>query len=127
MSEISLQHVVKAPHLKHVWIPDCKTIGGYVFARLCKWDRGWVRFLNEQALNFADRNTFANSSFLDSLRRLRNNVYDAALKDMHSMEEVPITTITRSNKESEGLLRAGKPALRMMQCYRHSLRLRCRL
>jgi hypothetical protein len=86
MTEISLQHVVKAPHLKHVWIPECKTIGGYVFVRLCKWDRGWVRFLNDQALNFADRTTFANSSFLDSLRRLRNNVYDAALQSMRAME-----------------------------------------
>lgn len=87
MCEVTLKHVVSAPHLKHVWVPDCKVVENIAFVKLNKWDRGFVRFIHNHGLNFGKRETFANSEFFDTLCRRRNDVFDKARQELVEEEE----------------------------------------
>jgi hypothetical protein len=77
---IELQHVIRADHMKTPWIPETRLVGQRSFVKLCKWDRGFVRFITSKGLNFADKSTFANAEFLDELCSLRNQKRDQELR-----------------------------------------------
>lgn len=66
--------------MKAPWIPETRSVGNKSFVRLCKWDRGFVRYITSKGLNFADKSTFANAEFFDELCSLRNHKCDSEFK-----------------------------------------------
>lgn len=66
--------------MKSPWIPETRTVGNKTYVRLCKWDRGFVRYVTARGLNFADKSTFANAEFFDELCSLRNQKCDSEFR-----------------------------------------------
>lgn len=88
---IELQHVIRAGHMKSPWIPETRVVGDRCYVRLCKWDRGFVRYVTSKGLDFGDRSTFANAEFFDELCSLRNQTCDNEFKK-----------ITQDDEQAEG-------------------------
>jgi hypothetical protein len=87
MTTITVQHIVRAPHLKKPWLPEFKVVQGIAFVKLSKWDRGFVRYLTARALDLGDKHTYANFAFFDELCSRRDIAFDEALQNIAQQAE----------------------------------------
>jgi hypothetical protein len=104
---VRVQYVVEAPHLQSYWAPSTKVIDDVVYAKLNKWDRGFVRFTKSKALDFSRlQEHSANVAVLDELCRLRNIACDAAFHSLgtESVDDAPKKTkkYVRKARASDG-------------------------
>ncbi len=54
------------------WVPEVKTVNNMVFAKVCKWSRGWVRFSSGASLCLKKgKSKYANSPVVDRIVELR--------------------------------------------------------
>ena len=63
------------------WCPETKEIGGVHYCKLQKWDRKFIRFAKDAALDLHKCPDY-NIGIVDDLCRLRNHACDKALAEM---------------------------------------------
>lgn len=63
------------------WCPEVKELGGVHYCKLLKWDRKFIRFAKDAALDLGKCNDY-NIGIFDDLCRLRNHACDSALAAM---------------------------------------------
>lgn len=72
--------IVVSNDFKSNWVPDTKEVDNMVFMRISKWDRCFVRFCTNKALQFTGGpRQDVNVGFVEQLQRLRTAAADAAL------------------------------------------------
>lgn len=62
----------------HTWCPEVKELGGVHYCKLQKWDRKFIRFAKDAALDLGNCTDY-NIGIVDDLCRLRNHACDSAL------------------------------------------------
>jgi len=65
----------------HTWCPETKELGGVHYCTLQKWDRKFIRFAKDAALDLQKCPDY-NIGIVDELCRLRNHACDKALAEM---------------------------------------------
>ena len=97
---------------KITWFPEVQNVGGVPYAKITKWDRGYVRFSTGKTLKLVKgKSTAFNSPIIDQLKVARQTACNKALVEANRLDDPDeVATPVRAGRKRKARPTVCKPS-----------------